>query len=279
MLWQYTLRSKGAEGAADMAETVLRAFTGNSDITVSPPGEGDESECSPPALSFAVTGMTEEQLDSVLEQEVFSVRDPRVTFFIYPFGWAPPRFVFSLHKFRTKDTTKIAAAVRARLELPDVTEFMERLIKGNRLLREVPPGEAVVAILNSLEIRMLGVRRGANEEHPVANIYLDSPTEDSSEWFAWRDLLHGLKYRSDFHGIGVGYIAHTCKGCHSNDHPRGMCPFDSLPYWNGKALPPKDNYYGPRKEKRGDEESPGNRQNKPPSGRGGRSAARGKWRA
>ena len=139
--------------------------------------------------------------------------------------------------------------------------------------------EAKEKILDSLEVRVLEIRKGANEEYPVANIYLDSPTDDSAEWFAWRDFLHGLKYCSDFHGIGVGYIAHTCKGCHSNDHPRGMCPSDDLPYWNGKALPPKDDYYGPRKEEKGNDEGQGKRQSNPLPGRGGRCAARGTWRA
>ncbi|TFK79003.1 hypothetical protein K466DRAFT_606481 [Polyporus arcularius HHB13444] len=102
--------------------------------------------------------------------------------------------------------------------------------------------EAVDEVLNSLRVETFQLSNGSY----VANIFITRlPTRSMRQWRRWVANLRSRRYPSFAIGTGrVRYIA-PCGGCRSVSHLAHLCPFPTIPGWNGPA--PGEGVFGERR--------------------------------
>ena len=74
--------------------------------------------------------------------------------------------------------------------------------------------------------------------NPVVCVYINPPTSDPQ---VWSELREYIKTEVSFRSCTLGYAARVrddflCIGCHSADHPVGLCPFAAISGWHGPQL-------------------------------------------
>lgn len=217
--------------AGTLAATIERIFNIKNVAIATPQVDSPPTSANSPPFTFLAHGFSRDIAAAMLHQGTYSSR--LITFHVFKICWTLPRFICGFSGFTSTDELAIKVAIRNALQEEHAIELITDLVSGNPHFRHVTTGNAFYRVLNSLEITVIDNRLPGGFRAPIVNIYMDSPTVDPAKWIVWRNFVFSLKISTDFLGTATGMPNRPCTGCHSADHPRGLCPFPNIPGWNG----------------------------------------------
>ncbi|GBE85931.1 hypothetical protein SCP_0804550 [Sparassis crispa] len=186
----------------------------------------ETSRLNQPPFAFIGFGMTEELKCAMVAQFCYST--PKITFFVHKISWDFPTFLATFEGF-------------SNLSHEQIVELIQRHFADNATLNTLihlvgADNDGRVRIqrtLNSLTIKFLDIKVRGGLPSLAVNVYADSPSDELQTWELWCTYVTQLTFPTAFHGTGKARPNFHCTGCHGCDHPRGLCPFASLPGWNG----------------------------------------------
>ena len=187
--------------------------------------------------SFLIYNITHEQVAFLLERGVWSSK--AITFRVAPFKVTCPTFLFAIKHLSTLDPKDVYPIVRRVWESEKTKQFTEALTL------ELPENERPRAayeidlLLSSMNLGRLDIKEVGNNLCPRFNVYADCSDFSNDEiWERLRTFLCEEDYISPMEAIPATTekIPFVCNCCHGVDHPRGLCPFPSLPGWNGPKV-------------------------------------------
>ena len=184
--------------------------------------------------TFLIHDLTKDEATTLLEGGIWSSKD--ITFQVAPVNVKRPDFLFTIAEFATDNEEHVADAIMAAWN-DQMTNAILRSIAG-RTPDEEEQQERMGQMLEFLESMMvtrLDMRKTGKRPDPHFNVYTNGEAiEDEETWLDLRRYLRNRPYKSNTLGTGrVKTKDFTCSLCHGHDHPRGLCPFPSIPGWNG----------------------------------------------
>lgn len=248
LVWNEIAGNGNQMQTAERVEGELANILGHTDARVSPPPIDYAANNGAP-ITFFLTGISASDRSLLVERGCWSAREPAPTFFVAPVAWAMPRFICGIREFSNHITSADAhKLVLNMLQTQEVYDRIAGYLTNNGTFDGVPMAVGVARIIDSLEVTIIDYKRPGGNKTPIVNIYIDSPTAVPKLWYEWRNYIAGKRYPSTYFGTGVRADPMYCSGCHGVDHPRGLCPFATLPFWYGtredRRAPPRDNYAG-----------------------------------
>ncbi|KAH7905214.1 hypothetical protein BJ138DRAFT_1231400 [Hygrophoropsis aurantiaca] len=202
---------------------------------VAPPAAelGRENDGSPEG--FLLHEVPEEYIDLLLRQRIWST--PAITFEARPFLTnIMPTYLFTLKGLSARPSINVTEIVRNIWQDAVSLHDIESILVFADDLRPEEIHEATMQFFRSIEIERLNFKEKGSIQAPRYNVLATSPTSDAEVWTRLRLYLRGLPYPSPVDGIGFCSEEDSffpCSLCHSVAHPRGLCPFPSIPNWYG----------------------------------------------
>lgn len=232
---------------ANIAVVANFIHQGAQPVRVSPPQPQGRKDAKELPLSFLIHNISLEARDLIVSQRIWSTSD--ITFEARPFScYRPPDLLFCITGFTTSDTDIITKTVA------DIWAYEDNRAQINDILSmsEIPEEKVHVAtwdLIRSIHVERLDFKIAGGLPVPRFNIFAHSPTCDAKAWTELRSFLRILEYPTGLDGCGAAVALTPCPICHSIAHPRGLCPFPSVPQWNGpktsnKSLPQPSRYVG-----------------------------------
>ncbi|KAI0035779.1 hypothetical protein K488DRAFT_82672 [Vararia minispora EC-137] len=86
--------------------------------------------------------------------------------------------------------------------------------------------------LHRIRIDSLPIRDSGGRPTPAYRLYAHLPSDDPNEQQRARDSLRSISFDHHLYGAAT-QATYKCRHCHGVDHPSGLCPFPSLPGWQG----------------------------------------------
>lgn len=182
------------------------------------------------ALSFGVLGISVESVARMLRQSAWS--STIGTLHVSPATIEVSPFMFVAGGFAHDHNGSILNSVFGVFSGPDVLPYITQLVQTHPDYREVSPEEATRAILASLVVRVSTLQNG----NLIAAVFCDPPTLTPSRWVDWRARVAALPFPHPLNSTGYARRMAPCAGCHGEDHPTHLCPFQDVIGWN--APPP-----------------------------------------
>ncbi|KAK7688525.1 hypothetical protein QCA50_008063 [Cerrena zonata] len=179
--------------------------------------------------SFLLVRPPKAVYDRLVEQFCWST--PDIAFFAYKMEFSLPRYIGPFVGFTTADVDHVRDAFTRHIGSDATRMHVNFYRSSNNAIRSMPLDDIMAALLNSIEVDTFYIAECNRPEILVANLYIDSPTNDASQWLGWQAHLRNIVYTTQFHGNGVKRDLFKCSGCHGDDHPRGKCPFPQLEGW------------------------------------------------
>jgi hypothetical protein len=199
--------------------------------------------------TFLVYNLSEEQCQTLQQRTVWASLE--LTFRAAPTDPCRPNFLFTIADFTTMDISEVQKLV-TRVWKDEVSQdFFNSLTQAmdtdDQAIEPPLTHEEIEAFIDSLHISVIKLLvhvPSPTPENPKAstatlkprfNILVDSThIRDFQVWTDIRLFLAKRSYQTAVLGQGTTHIApHNCGICHGADHPRGLCPFPSLPGWSG----------------------------------------------
>ncbi|OJT07293.1 hypothetical protein TRAPUB_1853 [Trametes pubescens] len=211
----------------------IRQITGGLNPLVIPPEREwtptNDHRASAP-ITWAAVGLSANEVRRILAQPAWSstsvtlhVREPVIVI---------GRFMLVAGGFAHDHNGSILSAVFAVFVGPTILPMLFAMVQTNPSFVNVAPEDAVRTILASLGVRVSTLQNG----NLIAAVFCDSPTQSMVRWREWRDAVAALPFPSPLNSTGFARRAAPCAGCHGEDHPTHLCPFQDVPGWN--APPP-----------------------------------------
>lgn len=228
----------GEEATADLQDKAVESLSNSIYVLrgetpdITPPKKAANAGRDDAPISYIVGGLTESTRAFFLDQFCFSL--PDITFFVHPLLVELPVWVCALQGFWNVDLTKIRNGIITTLR--DDKAFCS-LIKefrpNNAALTMLTDEQAIEAILQSIDTQLLKEKIDAKTNDYKVNLYIQPPTSDIAEYRRFQTHLRRRNYLIVKCGTGRPWQPIRCSGCHGVDHMRGLCPFPSVPGWNG----------------------------------------------
>lgn len=185
--------------------------------------------------------MSEETKTLLLNQRIWSTTD--LSFKALPFNCThPPEFLFSLYGFTTLDTETILQSITDTWSINENRNRIETLFSTCGLPDDEIIYKATHDFIASAHVELLDFKITGGISVPHFNILVKSPTNNAQTWTDLRSVLSALNYPTSLNGCGTATLLFACQLCHSLAHPRGLCPFPSVPMWNGPKAGNKANH-------------------------------------
>ncbi|KDQ52875.1 hypothetical protein JAAARDRAFT_197939 [Jaapia argillacea MUCL 33604] len=211
----------------------------NSSPTISPPlRDPDASRFS---NSFMAHGLTPAMVQFLLSKVILSL--PVITFKVLPLlNMSNPYLLFPITEI---DTTAevIKKIICDTWSQPLVTQF---ILDGLQITDPMACLETMEGILMSIEVERVKNRMREGFDRLRYNVF--ARLGDTPVWADIRDHLWDIPYVNLLHRTAHSTPFKLCSLCHCMTHPRGLCPFPSLPGWNGplhNPTPPGNAQVGP----------------------------------
>lgn len=241
-VWASKVYDKGSKALQTHAETSIHAATGE-EILLMPPKRSAIGRARDGPIAYLATGVSEEARNTLLEQGCYSMRSPQVTFFAHAAKCEFPRWICGLHGFwdyRNVDALREGIANQLTSDEASTKKFreiMKIIINSDESnLTTTDLDDAIAATVSTLEVKVLADYTPDEIEDFKLNIYLYSPTTNPAHYMLFRQAARDIKYYVKGRGSATQWYPPPCTGCHGADHPRGLCPFTTIPGWNG-SLP------------------------------------------
>ncbi|EMD38319.1 hypothetical protein CERSUDRAFT_93851 [Gelatoporia subvermispora B] len=181
--------------------------------------------------SMLVYEMPKELRLDMIRQGVYSA--PGITIFVHAFAWCVPTYVKTLSGFALNDTARIRRVLARRLLGADFTNLVTSMRHSHPRLALMSDDDAVADTANSLELRHVLHTGPGGAVYSGWGVFLRPPTTLPRDARVFRKMALEATFGDESVGYGKTVLVRPCSGCHGMDHSRGMCPFTSLPGWNG----------------------------------------------
>ncbi len=227
--YRYTSNGVVNRHLENAAANIIKHVTGEEIFDIVPPHPDPTRTLSARELPFTwgVRGLTMEGAAALTAIRVASSQG--VSIITFPRRLGIPGWICGLVGFLRPNVKVIAAAVREVLEEPTMLEWITRMTKECRSLRAIPCGQRAAYIISTLEIRIAELGKGDF----MANVHIESPTDDMAEFRTWVAHLRGLEYNNFLNGAGTARAIYYCGGCRGVDHDTMSCPFPEMRGWQG----------------------------------------------
>ncbi|KAI0682196.1 hypothetical protein BC835DRAFT_1424702 [Cytidiella melzeri] len=188
---------------------------------------------------MCISKLSSEAKSFSLEQTVFSMRTPRITFSVFEPFHSHQTFLTMFAGY--SDVRDRAAVhqniVNAILTTPFMSELLAEVTDTHPSYSSIRTVEVLHALVSTAQTTILDLRTPAGRRAPRVCLYMDIPTEDVDLW----RLIHNQIRLLDFIGPnGKPCKSHDldtpCSACGAFDHLRTICPFQEIPEWNGTSL-------------------------------------------
>ena len=227
---------------AEHLRTAVQAITGEVGFYVVPP---ERDLATPPGRDvpypWAIRNISPTGGQRIVDRAVWSF--PDITFFAQARLLAFPRWLVALEGFVDDDEAAITRTIHTVLKRPEHRRMISEMLAANPGYTGRNRDNAIQAILDSLQVEVLTLNNG----NIIANIYMDSPTRDIRRWRAWVAHLRSIEYGDYTNATATPREVRRCLGCRSTAHPTHLCPFPTLPGWNGPPVEddgPAHHHYG-----------------------------------
>ncbi len=211
----------------EAAVTTITTFvTGETSFNVAPPDPDQQKTLNVRDLPFTwvIRGLTAIGAARMIDVRVASSKG--VSIITYPKRLGNPKWVCSLVGFLRPDTGVIRAAVMNVLQAPTMREWLTRMTRNSGTLRRLAHEERVDYVLSTLEVGIADLDDGDF----MANIYMEAPTDDMTEWREWVAMLRTCRFNNFLNGTGVARKIYWCSGCRGVDHDTMKCLFPMVQF-------------------------------------------------
>ncbi|KAH8988114.1 hypothetical protein EDB86DRAFT_2831984 [Lactarius hatsudake] len=221
-----------------VAKTLMAAakeITGAANVAVAPPNRdrsGPRQRGKRHPITFLIHGLLRRDVETLLERGVWSSKE--ITFQVAPINISRPKFLFTLSSLATQKEEDIAPILTTTWNDPITNALLQKLARKAPEPRQNNAMSKLVKFLESTVIQRLDIKTGGKDDTHF-NIYADGDIiEDDESWLELRKHLRSRQYKSNLFGEGTATKEnYICGLCHAHDHPRGLCPFPTIPGWNG----------------------------------------------
>ena len=209
-------------------------ITKSQEATVLAPKPSQDRKGTPTA--FLIYNLTDADCTLLLERQIWS--SPAITFRVTLLNPPCPDFLFQLKGFSTLVTNDILEMVRSVWQDEEVIYLIEAVTDAFPAHAQEKVKTSIITFLNSVRVTHLDTKSSGDSLQPCFNVYASSSEINNDEaWLYLRDSLANYTYESLIEEQGETLITpYNCSLCHGVDHPRGLCPFPSIPGWNGPGL-------------------------------------------
>ncbi|KAI0705230.1 hypothetical protein BC835DRAFT_1302773 [Cytidiella melzeri] len=189
---------------------------------------------------MCISNLSSDAKSFLLEQTVFLMRDPRITFSVFEPFHSHQTF---LTMFAGYSDVRDRAAVHQNLVNAILTtQFMSELLAEatdtHPHYSSTRTVEALHALVSTARTTILDLRTPSGQRAPRVCLYMDIPTEDVDRWRLIRNQIRLLAFVGPNGELLKSHDLDTpCSGCGVFDHLRTICPFQEIPEWNGTSLP------------------------------------------
>ncbi|KAH9025573.1 hypothetical protein EDB85DRAFT_1893785 [Lactarius pseudohatsudake] len=152
-----------------------------------------------------------------------------------PINISRPKFLFTLSGLATQKEEDIAPILTTTWNDSITNALLQKLARKAPEPRQNNAMNRLVKFLESTVIQRLDIKTEGGKDDTHFNIYADGDIiEDDESWLELRKHLRSRQYKSNLFGEGTATKEdYICGLCHAHDHPRGLCPFPTIPGWNG----------------------------------------------
>lgn len=184
-------------------------------------------------MTFLIYKMDDAQRETLLKRRVWSCAD--ITFRVAPLTPSRPNFLFSITGLSTgacEDVHEMINKVwRDDQSVAIYQEIIDSRSPGERMATQA----ALETYVAGLHVKRIDTKAKGGILNPKFNVYTETKDiHNGSTWTKLRNYLAKRTYATTMLGqCSVVIAPHNCSLCHSVDHPRGFCPFPTLPNWNG----------------------------------------------
>lgn len=235
------------------AKEFLQKITGNSNIKISPGiAQTSPTRINDPPYTCLVHGLSVPERDLLLSLPAWIA--PEFGLFTRPYAEEVKcKFVGTATGFGGQSGDDVLAALVDQVQSAEVMQDVIRDIRPNfpRHLRRMPMGDLMEFVAGLLELNALDMTVILDEADSTSRtknkltvlhhkIYIDLPSSKNSDILLFREAFAKLDFiiPTIGHGEFVRPEGSSCPICHAADHPRGHCPWPSLPGWHGPGLRP-----------------------------------------
>ena len=214
--------------------TIIANFVhqGTANIRVSPPQPQGGKDAKQLPTSFLVHSISEETKDLLLKNRIWSASD--ITFEARHFHCThPPTLLFCLSGFTTTDCSIVQNAIADVWAAEDNKAEIADILFSTQDFQAETIFEVVSTFIHTLYVECLDFKVTGGIAVPRYNVFAYSPTGKPEAWTNLRTFLRALQYPTGLDGCGTAVVLTSCPICHSVAHPRGLCPFPTIPLWNG----------------------------------------------
>ena len=203
----------------------------------SPRPSGRATSKSRTPTTFIIYNISKEQAETLLNRAVWSSK--AVTFRVAPFATTCPTFLFAISNYSTTALVDVFQMVKNVWESDHTNTFVNNLLTETPLDEREKVASDIQHLIETMNLIRLNIKITGNTLSPRYNVYADcGEFSNDKTWSALRSFLLSTEYSALMQGrVSTELIPFRCTCCHSVDHPRGLCPFPSLPGWNG---PPRE---------------------------------------
>ena len=185
---------------------------------------------------FLIHSLTTEQYFILLRQKVWISSD--ISFRVIVYKPTCPDLLFTISEWSSQDETAVYNLVKAVWQQALAQETIHELIRPTIATPTQTPQPDLNAFVSYMWVEPLNIREAGGRLTPQFNVYAKGKFfTEHKIWTKVRGYLARLTYNSNLlGGTGTPKIAlHHCNLCHAADHPRGLCPFPTLPGYNGPS--------------------------------------------
>ena len=225
-------------GLVRIAIREIAKFEGHADVDarIAPPS-APAIPMIHPLITFLVYDISQETAAAILHHRIWSSSE--ITFEAFPFDTDTiPSLTLCLMGFTSPDEKSVRNAVLGAWSMAapmtrmiDILQRLDPIFEGPT--RRYDAREAIAAMVLSIRAVLVDFKEAGGIPSPRFNIFTESPTTKLKAWSEIKKFLFTIACPSLL--IGTGHPTRTfyCHICHSLTHPRGLCPFPSLPGWKG----------------------------------------------
>ncbi|KAI0344350.1 hypothetical protein BDW22DRAFT_1475566 [Trametopsis cervina] len=143
----------------------------------------------------------------LLDQGVYSLRKPAITFMVHQPGWEIPDFVTFLEGYTVfSDMPAMRASIIAALQNDAyLTTLIGQLAQANPDFAALTKEAAVSTILDSTSISVLPMKAAGNVDDWKLRVCMHSPTQEPLSWRTFRDAVRRINFPIQGNGFGTSW--------------------------------------------------------------------------
>ena len=189
-------------------------------------------------FTYLVHGMSISDADKLVTQ--YCLASKSIGLLIYKAGIQAPTYLGSVEGLTINDEedhfSVLNLVAQTYLEGAVGVVLVEISESNPNLQGHESANDRVRAILQTLTGHRFNMNSTLGAKRVNFNLYIESPTDDDSDWARLLETVHETTYRDPLLGNGFHGALWNCNTCHGVDHPSGLCPFPAVPGWI-KATP------------------------------------------